>query len=458
MRTLSKPNNSLIDYCRERGHVAGVVGLQYGDEGKGKIITALQKHFKMVVRAQGGGNAGHTIMFNGRQLVLNHLPSGLAGNETIGVLGQGMVININTVAEEIQRLENVGKEMRDQKNIILMGGAQFILPSLQGKLDAYGSGHIGTTGKGIGPAYALKALRQSTTFNDMVSRPDECKDGFDALGKMFSDETGLDLEEIIKEFDEHRELLLRLIKEGYVRFDPVNSTVVDAFHNGSPILLEGAQAHMLDLDHGTFPYVTSSKTGYSGLMSGSACPNIHTKIGVMKPYTTRVGAGPFMSQLADAEQEQAFVDAVGERGATTGRMRSIGALNFVELRYALRCLCPDILAVTKLDILPQLGETTDIVTRYQNNQSGQEYVHSIPPIRGALNGRGDRFYEKIIPITEQVPVPQADIAGITDFADIPQEYHPYIQKIIKESGFRGTRVVLGTGPDNDQYCEAQLAA
>ncbi len=451
------PDNSLIDYCRERGNVAGVVGLQYGDEGKGKIITALQKHFKLVVRAQGGGNAGHTIMVNGKHLVLNHLPSGLAGDETTGVLGQGMVINIKTVADEIKRLEAVGKQMQDQNNIVLMGGAQFILPSLQGKLDTYGSAAIGTTGKGIGPAYSLKADRQPTTFNDMVTRPDFCKQGFESLINKYSQDTQLDLAAIIDEFDKHRELLLRLIDEGYIRFDPENSTVVDAYHGRTPILLEGAQALMLDLNQGTYPFVTSSDTGFSGLMSGSGCPDINTRIGVMKPYTTRVGAGPFMSQLVDAEQEEVFVNAVGERGATTGRMRSIGALNFVELRHALRRTCPDILAVTKLDILPQLGAATNIVTAYHDEASEKQYQNTLPPMRD-LTGRVDRFYDGIIPITESLTVPQANIAGITDFREIPDAYHPYIQKIINESGFAGSRLVFGTGPDNDEYCEAQIAA
>ncbi|MGD1060136.1 MAG: adenylosuccinate synthase [Methanomassiliicoccales archaeon] len=333
-----------------------VVGTQWGDEGKGKITDYLAENAEYVVRYQGGANAGHTVEIGKEVIALHLLPSGILRPNVINVIGNGVVLDLEALMKEVDMVRSTGRSVdglriSDRANLVmryhkLMDGMEERLRGAKG---------VGTTGRGIGPCYSDKIARNGIRMCDLLDRQ--------AL------EERLDLLYPIKEkmlasmgvegLPGKHELLDQLVEYGEIFGPYVCDTSVlinDAIRSGKRVMFEGAQGTMLDIDHGTYPYVTSSSCVTGGICTGAGVgpSSIQEIIGVVKAYTTRVGAGPFPTELRDSIGEQLLVKG-GEYGATTGRARRCGWLDLVIVNYAVRLNSISSLAVTKLDVLNGMG-------------------------------------------------------------------------------------------------------
>jgi len=333
-----------------------VVGAQWGDEGKGKIVDALAANADIVARYQGGPNAGHSVMRDGRTIVLHVVPSGVLHPGKRCLIGNGVVVNLAALRDEVTRLDALGLEVTHR--IGISPAAHLILPyhrAVEAAAES-GPGAIGTTGRGIGFAYRDKAARVGLRVGDLDD-PQE-----------FAAAADRNLERMRREFPEASELVgmsgelvLRELAECAEWVKPrvcdVSADIAQALSAGQRVLLEGAQGTLLDLDHGTYPYVTSSAASAAGapLGVGIGPRAVDRVIGVTKAYCTRVGNGPFPSEMPEAEAAR-LRDAGEEYGATTGRPRRCGWLDLVALRYAARVNGLDALIVTKLDVLDDFDE------------------------------------------------------------------------------------------------------
>lgn len=345
-----------------------VVGAQWGDEGKGKIVDLLSENFDLVARYQGGANAGHTVIIRDKKYVLHLIPSGILHPHAECVIGNGVVIDPLALLEEIRLLENEGIGV--QGRLWISQKAHLIMPYHKlldtASEEKEGAQKIGTTGRGIGPAYVDKANRKGIRIVDLLDRElfeqklrRNLNEKNEVLNKIYG-KLPLDVESIVREYLEFDRLIDPYIKD-------VSVYVNNAIEEGKSVLLEGAQGTLLDVDHGTYPFVTSSNP-----VSGGACigvgigPTRITEVmGVMKAYTTRVGAGPFPTELNGAEGE--FLRREGQEfGATTGRPRRCGWFDGVVARYAIRVNGIDSLAITKLDVLDKL-ERIQVCTGYRFN-------------------------------------------------------------------------------------------
>jgi adenylosuccinate synthase len=342
-----------------------LLGLQWGDEGKGKIVDYLANTYQIVGRFQGGPNAGHTLWIDGKKTVLHTIPSGIFHKHLINVIGNGVVIDPVTLMGEITALEKGGNEVRDRLQIARK--AHLILPTHK-LLDmaseaSKGEAKIGSTLRGIGPCYMDKTGRNGLRIGDILSIDFEKK--YQALKekhlhllKLYP-ETTFDLQpEEAKWFEAIAQIkTLNLIDAEYFLNDRLKA--------GDNILAEGAQGMMLDIDFGTYPYVTSSNTISSGVCSGLGIPpsSVREVIGVTKAYCTRVGSGPFPSELTDAEGER-IRQAGNEFGSTTGRPRRCGWLDIPQLKYATMITGTTQIAITKLDVLNAF-ETISVADQYQ---------------------------------------------------------------------------------------------
>jgi adenylosuccinate synthase len=348
--------------------VAVVVGAQWGDEGKGKIVDLLSENFKIVARYQGGANAGHTVIIQDKKYILHLIPSGILHPHVECVIGNGVVIDPVALMEEIRLLESEG--IKVQGRLWISQKAHLIMPYHKlldtASEEKEGANRIGTTGRGIGPAYVDKANRKGIRIVDLLDRETfeqklrrNVKEKNELLNKIYQ-KISLDVEEIIKEYLHFDQIIDPYIKD-------VSIYLNNAIDLGKSVLLEGAQGTLLDVDHGTYPFVTSSNP-----VSGGACigvgigPGKITEVlGVMKAYTTRVGAGPFPTELLDREGE--FLRREGQEfGATTGRPRRCGWFDAVVARYAIRINGINSLAITKLDVLDKL-ESIKVCTGYRYN-------------------------------------------------------------------------------------------
>lgn len=335
-----------------------VVGAQWGDEGKGKIVDLLSENFNIVARYQGGANAGHTVIIHDKKYVLHLIPSGILHPHAECVIGNGVVIDPLALLEEIRLLESEG--IRVQGRLWISQKAHLIMPYHKlldtASEEKEGAQKIGTTGRGIGPAYVDKANRKGIRIVDLLDRElfeqklrRNLEEKNEVLNKIYG-KLPLDVESIVREYLEFDRLIDPYIKD-------VSVYLNNAIEEGKSVLLEGAQGTLLDVDHGTYPFVTSSNP-----VSGGACigvgigPTRITEVmGVMKAYTTRVGAGPFPTELIGAEGE--FLRQEGQEfGATTGRPRRCGWFDGVVARYAVRINGIDSLAITKLDVLDKLEQ------------------------------------------------------------------------------------------------------
>ncbi len=345
--------------------VSAVVGTQWGDEGKGKIVDYLAERAKYVVRFQGGNNAGHTIVVGDDTFKLHLLPSGCVSGKT-GIVGNGCVVDPFVLVEEVEGLKARGVEF----DLFLSDRAHLILPYhklLDGAEEAFKGGRaVGTTGRGIGPCYQDKASRTGVRAGDLL-HPERLAERVNdnvavkqAILGAYGREDELDAEEIVNDLMGAAEVLRPFITD-------TAALLQDAVDGGDGVLLEGAQGVMLDIDHGTYPFVTSSNVASGGMASGCglAPRDVGDVIGVVKAYTTRVGAGPFPSELpTDAGVGKHLAEVGHEFGTTTGRPRRCGWLDLVVVNHAVRLCGVTHLAVTKMDVLAGLDEV-QVCTHYE---------------------------------------------------------------------------------------------
>lgn len=417
-----------------------VVGAQWGDEGKGKVVDVFSAHADLVVRYQGGANAGHTLVVNGVKTVLHLIPSGVLHPKCNCMIAPGVVLDIEEVVKEIRDLKAAGVLTNPEQ--LKISDQCTVLLSYHRKLDAArevaaGNEKIGTTGKGIGPAYEDRASRKAILFGDLFDR-ERLKGKLEASLK----EKNFLLEQFYKQEPVAVEPLFGRLVELAAELEPYRSkdtslVVHRAIKAGKKVLFEGAQGTMLDLLHGTYPFVTSSST-----ITGSACvgtgigPSVMQKIvGITKAYTTRVGSGPFPTEMNETLSER-FRQEGGEFGATTGRPRRCGWLDLVALKYAIRVNGLTSLALMKLDVLSG-HEKIEVCTAYRLD--GVE-IKELPVNSNDLS-RVEPIYRTLNGWTE-------DLRNVRAIQDLPQAARDFIQFIATEVA---TPIdVVSVGPGREQ--------
>ncbi len=412
-----------------------VVGTQWGDEGKGKIVDLLAADADVVVRFQGGNNAGHTMVVDGEQFISHLIPSGIL-QKKMCVIGNGVVVDPEVLIGEIDYLTSKGIAVNPE-TLLISDRAHAIMPYHKlvdhGREKMKGDNKIGTTGRGIGPSYEDKATRRGIRFVDLID-PDAFKERLEAIvpDKNFYLEKFLGGETVDSQaiYTQYTQFAMRL--KPYVASVPV--ILQQAREAGRQILFEGAQGTHLDIDHGTYPFVTSSNTvaGNACCGSGVGPKDIHGVIGIVKAYTTRVGAGPFPSELFDATGD--LIQKTGaEFGATTGRRRRCGWLDAVILNNAVRLNGLTGLAITKLDVLSQLDEIK-ICTAYACDG---ETIADVPANLNRLAA--------CKPVYETLPGWRSDIGAIRRYADLPAAARQYLSRIEALTGIPIQIVSVGPG-------------
>lgn len=415
--------------------VTVVVGTQWGDEGKAKVIDLLAASHQIVARYQGGHNAGHTVVIGDQKYALQLTPSGVFYDTVTPVIGNGVVVDLPTLFKEIDALESRGISTARLKVSSL---AHLIFPwhqALDAALEAArGDGKIGTTLKGIGPAYVDKVKRAGIRVGEILdirAFENRVRERAIAARREVSDVGGdtFDVEEVVTAFIAYAERLAPYVA------DTVN-LLHDARERGENILLEGAQATFLDIDHGTYPYVTSSNPIAGGAAVGSGLGPRHLDriVGITKAYTTRVGMGPFPSELTDALGE-ALVDIGREYGTVTGRRRRTGWLDTVMLRHATRVNSLTEIALTKLDVLDTFDEVK-VCTGYSMNGTVMRNYPDRPDM-----------LKHAVPVYETLPGWKSSTEGITKFADLPHSAQEIVKIVERETGIPVSMV--GTGPSRD---------
>ncbi|WP_019120865.1 adenylosuccinate synthase [Brevibacillus massiliensis] len=414
-----------------------VVGSQWGDEGKGKITDYLAETAEVVARYQGGNNAGHTIIFNGNKYKLHLIPSGIFYKDKVCVIGNGMVIDPKALVTELEYLHGFGFSTKQLK---ISNRAHLIMP-YHIKLDSVeeeskGANKIGTTRKGIGPAYMDKAARIGIRVADLLDRDEferKLSRNLAEKNRLFEklyETSGFDLQEVLEEYLGYAEIIRPYVADTSVVLN-------DAIDKGNRVLFEGAQGVMLDIDQGTYPYVTSSNPIAGGVTIGSGVgpTKIHQVIGVAKAYTTRVGDGPFPTELQDAIGDH--IREVGfEYGTTTGRPRRVGWFDSVVVRHARRVSGITGLAVTKLDTLTGI-DTLRICTAYKYNG---EVIEEFPANLNVL--------ANCEPVYEELPGWKEDITGIRNINDLPENARHYVERITQLTGVPLS--IFSVGPDREQ--------
>ncbi len=415
-----------------------VVGAQWGDEGKGKIVDLLSSDADYVVRYQGGANAGHTLEFDDKKIVLHLIPSGIFNGDATCVIGNGVVIDPHALLEEIEEVEATGGDLKDRLKI--SGSAHVILPYHQlldrVKEEHRGDDAIGTTGRGIGPAYVSKVsrvgIRMSDLFHPEALRKkvrDNIADINEALQHVYKHEP-IEAAPIIEDLLEAAEKLCPYITN-------TSALLHEAIENGNEILLEGAQGSLLDVDHGTYPFVTSSCPTSGGACTGSAIPPtaIDKVMGISKAYCTRVGNGPFPSELTGEAGEQ-LREAGQEFGATTGRPRRCGWIDLVALKYAVRLNGMNELALTKLDILDDFEEIK-LCTSYRiDGEETDVFPLDLPDV------------ENLEPVYTTMPGWNQSLEECNSREDFPEKAEEYLQFI--ERYLDVDLTILSKGPKRSE--------
>ncbi|MDE2484489.1 MAG: adenylosuccinate synthase [candidate division NC10 bacterium] len=415
-----------------------VVGTQWGDEGKGKIVDLLSEYFDAVARYQGGTNAGHTVVVEEEKIVLHLVPSGVLRKGKVCILGNGVVIDLTALIQEIDQLSKL--HVKIEENFFISKNAHLVLPYhaiLDAELERLREGRqIGTTRRGIGPAYVDKMARTGIRVGDLADRD------------FFKERLRNNLEEKRVQFPHHQELqeldYEKMAAEQLEQFERVRGFVVDSslvihdlIKTGKSVLFEGAQGTLLDVDLGTYPYVTSSSATAGGACTGTGVSplTIDGVLGVTKAYTTRVGEGPMPTELTDAIG-QMLQKRGQELGATTGRPRRCGWFDAVAVRYSARINGLSALALMKLDVLDTC-ESIRICTSYRCNGT---ILRDFPNETGLL--------QACEPIYEEVPGWNESIAGITSYKYLPTRCRTYIERI---EGLTGVKVgLISIGPRRDQ--------
>ncbi|APY12085.1 adenylosuccinate synthase [Seonamhaeicola sp. S2-3] len=414
-----------------------LLGLQWGDEGKGKIVDVLTKDYNIIARFQGGPNAGHTLVFNGKKHVLHTIPSGIFHDGAMNLVGNGVVIDPVIFKSELDKLAEQNIDYK--KSLLISRKAHIILPTHR-LLDAAseaskGKAKIGSTLKGIGPTYMDKTGRNGIRVGDLELA--DWKERYRALAdkhESMIDFYNVDIEYNLKELEEEFFKAIDVLKS--LTFIDSEEYVYQAQKTGKTILAEGAQGSLLDIDFGTYPFVTSSNTTAAGACTGlGVAPNqIGEVFGIFKAYTTRVGSGPFPSELFDEDGET--MGRVGnEFGATTGRRRRCGWLDLVALKYACQVNGVTQLNMMKGDVLSGF-KTLKVCTAYKyKGEIIKHLPYNIEP-------------ENVEPVYTKLKGWEADLTGMTDVSQFPKELNDYINFLEKELEIPIT--IVSVGPDRKQ--------
>ena len=410
-----------------------VLGLQWGDEGKGKVVDVLTPSYKVVARFQGGPNAGHSLVFDGDSFVLHTVPSGIFREGTVNVIGNGVVIDPVILMEEITEIEKRGVDV--SKKLLISKRAHLILPTHRA-LDAasesaMGKAKIGSTLKGIGPTYMDKTGRNGLRIGDILSG--EFAEKYNALkqkhfGLLAQYNFSYDITEYEKQWMAAVEELKRF---PFVDTEVYLNRILD---EGTPILAEGAQGSLLDIDFGTYPFVTSSNTLSSGVCTalGIAPSRVGNVYGIFKAYCTRVGSGPFPTELFDEDGEK--LRAIGhEYGATTGRPRRCGWLDMVALKYTVMMNGVTDLIMMKSDVLDAF-DTVKVAVAYKE---GDKVLESFPYDGG----------KNVTPIYKEFPGWKTPLSGLRHYEEFPEAFKQYIAFIEAETGCRIK--IVSVGPDRE---------
>ena len=421
-----------------KGKTAVIVGAQWGDEGKGKIVDVLSDNFSLVARYAGGHNAGHTVIIKGKKFILQLIPCGVLRPGCRSVIGNGVVLDPMAFLKEVAALREAGVQV--DGNLFVSNRAHVILPYHRmielASENAPGGVKIGTTSRGIGPAYEDKMGRRGLRVADLLDLPllkshieNVCQEKNTIAHALFNSEP-LDPDKMYRDYAEAAGKIAPFVRD-------TAALLNGALRDGQSILFEGAQGTMLDIDHGTYPFVTSSSATSGGAVIGSgvAPTAIDTVIGVTKAYCTRVGGGPFPTEIHDALGEQLRARG-NEYGAVTGRPRRCGWLDLPLLRYSCMINGTSWLVVTKLDVLDELAEVPVCVGYRLNGKETSE-------VPAQSSG-----YDQIECLYRKLPGWLISTEGITDFAKLPQAAKEYLNFVEIESGARIG--MISTGPGREQ--------
>ena len=414
-----------------------VLGAQWGDEGKGKIVDLLTERVSMVARFQGGHNAGHTLVINGKKTVLHLIPSGILREGVQCLIGNGVVLSPAALRQEIDELEREGVEVRSRLKI--SPATPLIMPYHiavdQAREHASGAKAIGTTRHSIGPAYKDKVARRSIRVADLMypgELPDKVRSAVDYHNFILTQwlkAEGVDLQKVLDEAMQYSEYLRPMI-------DDVSTLLFDARRNGDHILFEGAQGALLDIDHGTYPYVTSSNTTVGGALAGTgvgAC-DIDYVLGICKAYATRVGGGPFPTELND-EMGEMLRKRGNEFGASTGRPRRCGWIDLVALKRATQINAINGLAITKLDVLDGLP-SIKVCIAYEYRGKRRDLA--------PLDADG---WDECKPVYLEFPGWEEPTSGVRDWNKLPAAARAYLRAVEELSGCH--LALVATGADRD---------
>ena len=416
--------------------VTVLVGSQWGDEGKGKIVDILSEKYDYVTRFQGGANAGHTVEIGEKKYILHLIPSGILRKEVKCVIGNGVVIDPKALLEEIKLLEE--NDISVKGRLFISHNAHLIMPyhKLLDSINESGKNKIGTTGRGIGPCYIDKFARKGIRIVDLLNKDvleEKIRKNLEEkniLLKKVYEHAGLNVNEIINEY-------LEFDKEIDQYITDVPSLLNTAILEGKNILLEGAQGALLDVDHGTYPYVTSSSPTAGGACTGTGIPptKITNVLGIVKAYTTRVGNGPFPTELTNKEGEK-LRNIGAEYGATTGRPRRCGWYDAFLVQYSATINGIDSVAITKLDVLSSFDKI-QVCMGYKLNG---KMIKTFPSDVDRLN--------KAEPVYESVDGWNEDISGCKTYKELPVKTKEYLEFIAEKSNIKID--IVSVGPKRNQ--------
>jgi len=410
-----------------------LVGSQWGDEGKGKIVDILSEKYDIVVRYQGGANAGHTIKIDDKQFILHLIPSGILRRDVVCVIGSGVVIDPQALLDEIKFLENNNISIKDR--LFISHNAHLIMPyhKLLDSISEKGDRKIGTTGRGIGPCYIDKYARKGIKIVDLLNKPhleklirQNIEEKNTILTKVYN-ENELDVDQIIKEYLEFDKVIDPYIKD-------VPMYLNQATLENKNILMEGAQGTLLDVDFGTYPYVTSSNPTSGGGCTGTGIPptKVSSVFGIVKAYTTRVGLGPFPTEL-DEENGEILRQAGAEFGATTGRPRRCGWFDSFMMKYSRMINGIERVAITKLDVLSYLDEIKVCTAYHIDGKNLTSFPTDIAQM------------ERVTPVYETLPGWKTDISNARSYSELPSEAQQYLSFISEQCGFEIAIISVGPG-------------